>query len=584
MVPDRYIGEKKKGATAPFFALFLAIGSLGFWMLAWLLPNHYPPWVVFENEACAVIALLLALLALQLRAEASLKLPSRVLYWIVVFAGVIALQGLFEQISRQQAVMGLFFLTLLALSYILGSQVYVRATEDSQRWEALACTFVLMTTLLSAGVVLVQLFGLEHAYPGYVAPRGSFRYFGNLGQPNNQATFLVMGLIALDILVRRQRVVLWVAICGLCLLIPAVWATGSRSGLLGALCASAVLILTGDKAHRVYTLLWAATLLGLYLFGPALGDVMQAQGVRGSSELWSDRLRVLIYTELLKAVLEQPWLGYGYGRTGYAQSMMAIDSDIGMAVSNAHNLPLELLVWFGVPIGGALGLIGMFLVVGIWRRLDPTRRLLMCLLIPFAVHSLVELPYAYTFFVITFGLVLGYLATAAVGSEAIRLGRVSIWVLGLAVAVGGGAVLRDYVLVAEEFRIVRFEYRKVGSLPKEYQPFKPLVLTDLRGMLDATRIAVDGALDEGMVSNLRRQAFEYHIPLSHIKLISYLLYAGQTDAAEIEMQRYNHLRDVKTREWGGETLHNTFCSNETEEQHAVSCKLVRKHFSQGLLR
>ncbi|HTP72731.1 MAG TPA: Wzy polymerase domain-containing protein, partial [Burkholderiaceae bacterium] len=111
----------------------------------------------------------------------------------------------------------------------------------------------------------------------------------------------------------------------------------------------------------------------------------------------------------LDAARSNPWTGWGALQNGSAQFMLA-DRHPALAYffSSAHNVVLDLMVWFGIPVGLLAGLV---LLVAAARRvaraadsasMAPALAAVMLLL-----HGMVELPLQYAYFLFPLGFYLG---------------------------------------------------------------------------------------------------------------------------------------------------------------------------------
>ena len=105
--------------------------------------------------------------------------------------------------------------------------------------------------LLSAVIALLQYFSLEGPLYPWVNGSGNARAFGNLRQPNQLATLLMIGLLALRMLEQRGRVAgRWATWLGAPLLV-ALAATVSRIGLVELLAAGALIAWwSGGRGRR----------------------------------------------------------------------------------------------------------------------------------------------------------------------------------------------------------------------------------------------------------------------------------------------------------------------------------------------
>lgn len=568
------------------------------WASAWLNPDHTPPWIPFLNEAAMALALVVAVLATLLdgrwSADGSALHLLRRQAVAASIGAVIAAQWCVGAVSREAAV--LYGLTVLAwvLAHELGrhadlavttgransSETGLRAHEPL---ESRALLLMAGTALLSAATVLVQVAGVRDAYPDWVAAVGPYRPFGNLGQPNNEATFLAMGLVAWEILAQRGVVRRAVQLAAVALVIVALVATGSRAGLIGALLSGAWLARRpGGGAYRA-PLAWMLGLLLASVCYALWGGAVADDKARSLAEATHDPVRLLLYRSLLDAVAAHPWLGVGVGNTGQAQAEQALAVPVGAAVSYAHHLPLDLLLWFGLPLGLALMAWVAWRVRVASQTLPPARRRLLVLLVPVGFHALVEQPYAYAFFLITTAAIWGYVTapvdpaqnspngatggTTTQGMPAPLQGwtaRHMVLCLTTVYVLVGAAVIWEYLQLTEDFSVARFEMRHVGSRPVGYERPRALLLDDLAGQIEALRIDALQDLSPSQLRLLQRQAWNNHVPVAHVKLVQYALMHEDFATAHQEILRLGHLygaNDSDTLIWAGVDLRSIFCGH-----------------------
>jgi hypothetical protein len=68
VVPDKVLTILQKAPSGRLFYCWALNGAaLALLLVSWLNPNHYLPWIVFENEAAAFASALLAALAVLVR-------------------------------------------------------------------------------------------------------------------------------------------------------------------------------------------------------------------------------------------------------------------------------------------------------------------------------------------------------------------------------------------------------------------------------------------------------------------------------------------------------------------------------------
>ena len=181
----------------PFLCLILASLLLSF---AWLSPFHTYPWVTFSSEL-ATFGAGLALLAFFL--NRNIQIPKLQLY-ILPVAFIPLLQWSGGLVSD-------FSVALLSTAYLFGFWVmvvmgYNLSLQPNAREQLMkqVCWLLLVIASVTSLMAMVQWLGLESSVYGIMQLKGN-RPYANFGQPNNMATFLVMGLMGALYLYEKQK-------------------------------------------------------------------------------------------------------------------------------------------------------------------------------------------------------------------------------------------------------------------------------------------------------------------------------------------------------------------------------------------
>lgn len=289
----------------------------------------------------------------------------------------------------------------------------------------------LAAALASAAIALLQYFDLEAPFHPYLNIAQPGQAFGNLRQPNQLASLLVIGLLALRWWVGAGRVPAAAAAPMAALLLAALAATASRVGLVALLVCGALLAWWGWRAGRGrWALLAVGGALGLYALAvlvlPALAQ--WGEGVAGRDML--ERLRtaestcgsrLILWRNVLHLIGLRPWTGWGWGELDYAHYITLYPgARFCHILDNAHNLPLHLAVELGLPLAlAACALLAWVLWRGRpWAERQPERQLAWGVLAVIGLHSLVEYPLWYGPFQIALGLCLWLLCTPRADASA----------------------------------------------------------------------------------------------------------------------------------------------------------------------
>ncbi len=140
---------------------------------------------------------------------------------------------------------------------------------------------------------------------------------------------------------------------------------------------------------------------------------------------------------------------------------------------------------------------------------DARQWVLLAAVVPVLVHSLVEFPFAYAYFLFTCAALLGMLATLQGGGggkkwlihRQIALPTMTL-LLSLFVAISLWAT-HDYLIAEEDYRVMRFEMRKVGLRPQGHEPAELLLLDQLGEMLQLGRILPSPSTPERDIERFR---------------------------------------------------------------------------------
>lgn len=466
------------------------------------MPDRFPPWQAFHNEAPVFAAF--ALLAWSLRiwcikpadtAPMLLMVGLICLVWLQWWTGLLPFAG--------DAHVATVYLAGLAVALQMGRQLG-ETTERDGLYALLALTFALGAAV-SAGMAWVQFLELEDWFsPWVMTPSGRSRPGANLGQPNQLATLMLMGVVGLAYLWQQRRIGGFSSAVLAILVTTGIVLTQSRTAWLSAtllvlLWQFMVGAVNRGRVKAWIAWAWLAGLYGLIAFNHFAGSFASIVAAPRSDAV-TVGLRPLLWQQLGAALHESPWVGYGWLQTAKAQQIGAIQVP-GLEQTNyAHNLLLDLMIWCGIPAGLLIfGLVSLWLLK-LWKgQKEPQGFLLIALLLPLAVHSMLELPFAYAYFLFPAGLLLGMLSANLHGLSASvpltvasrRLYASGVGLLLIAFSVLVIALGWEYQQVEEDFRVVRFENMRVGQTPLEYEAPELHLLTQWGAVLYAMRMRAE---------------------------------------------------------------------------------------------
>jgi len=452
--------------------LIVSLWAVGFmWVLPFLLPFKAPPVPSFWAEAAAVGLGLVALSAWALCAR-GLVFP-RVAWLPLSFVALLILQLFLGRVAYyQQAILAALYLLWACALIVLGG--VFRRELGLMRIAVTLAWFLFAGGLLSAAIGLAQLLESYGALGRFITIASGNRVWGNLAQANHLADYLSLGLASTAFLyaIGRLRLIYTMVAASLIAYILAL--TGSRGAwfyLAAMLALSAGFLLNERNAVNRRLLMFSAiALVALYLL-PVLVDALQIAGYTGSTaamrvtsgQFAEERPRLWYAAWLM--FREAPWLGLGYRHFGLEYFILNETLPLPRVIGfndHAHNLLLNVIAEFGL-VGLVVLLAGAIpWLSGLWRQpRTPAMWWLLSLTAVLTIHSLLEYPLWYTFFLGVAAIVLGAceIRTLELRDVAGRLGRLHLALLAMLLL--GWIVLlqigRDYS-VLESFLAFRYRY------------------------------------------------------------------------------------------------------------------------------
>ncbi|MBX3622403.1 MAG: O-antigen ligase C-terminal domain-containing protein [Rhizobacter sp.] len=449
---------------------------------AWLAHNLSPS-ATFFNQAIALLGWA-ALLALTVSsAKRGLLLPWRRLGWTLAVVALLAVATvtslLFERLpaALMLSALGLFFAAALAL--VLGSL----ATQDQQGLFKTICFATVLAGLGSVVLALVQVFAPGWADGDWIARASTpGRAGGNLRQPNHLSSLLLWSMAALvwlhDATLERQssegtatssartalsqRALTAALMAALTL---GVVLTVSRTGTVCIVLLALWGVVDKRLSRFARVMLWLTPLVYV-LFWFGMTEWARASEFAGAVQLHKadpSSSRFGIWANTLELIRQNPWFGVGWGEFNFAWTLTPFPGRPVAFFDHTHNLPLQFLVELGIPLGT---LVLALLAWSLWKAfkaclISPAPqsqmvRTAFVMVLMMAVHSMLEYPLWYAYFLLptafALGVCLGHSAAEAASAEPASP-RVRQVLLGAAVAlmVGTAYSVVDYTRVTAIF-------------------------------------------------------------------------------------------------------------------------------------
>ena len=529
-----------------FFLLLLASVFIA---LAWLLPIHYRPWVTYTGELFTFLSLF-ALAAIYLKDRIKLPVLSLPLLLLAIIPLIQYVGG--ELFFFDKALTSTLFVFGFWLSIVIGYNLSVEKLDRESIFTGLSIVLLLCGTLTGI-IAICQWLTLDAYIPGMVNMQHAVRPYANFAQPNNMATFLVMSLMACLYLCETQKLKTWLLSLCAVLIIFAIALSQSRTSWVACLC---ILLYGAYQQYKgyirlkyYYTLAWLALFVGFILLLPLatqwIGDITTvavAQTKTVAERATGDMSRLAIWRQMLYAICDRPWFGYGWHQTSVAYTLVSDHAQGPVWIRSAHNFVIDFILWNGLLVG--LPFLAYF---GYWgyqlnKQVNSVESVIGILMLGVVlVHGMLEFPLFYAYFLLPMGFVLGVVQSQNTKILSITLSprylQVS-FILGVLLL---ALIYRDYeVMVPKLNQSVRYEHRpeKITNQDKIY------LLEEFNRRIAWIRMNPYSTVSDQELARIREIVLNYPTRYDLIKYAKVLAFNGQEKEARHQLWLLKQLHQV----------------------------------------
>jgi O-antigen ligase len=472
--------------------------------------RHENPLTTFDQEWWSALLGVLALLMLAIRDLWQRPEIPRIAQLPLALAAVILLQVALGKVAYfNQALLYILYLLFAALVMWLGARL--RDSFGIEKLATVLAIFLLTGAELSALIGVLQHYQWHTPLDAVIVMQISPSVYGNLAQPNHFADYIALGLASLGLLFQQRKLKAAHAILLAAPLLFVLALSGSRSSWLYLLLMAGLAWWWARRDVAMRPLLRYAVLLvaGFVLMNVVaqmsfkLGadsgtDTLQRIIAHSGGGETSGSIRLYMWHEAVLIFLQSPWLGVGFGQFAWHHFELLPSlrgSNINGLYNNAHNLIFQLAAETGIA-----GLLALFASAAVW--LYGLRRATSgaahwwgySALGVLAIHSLLEYPLWYAYFLAVAALLLGAFDETRYRLSLPGLWRIALWVM----------------LVAGLVSLVH--------LRNDYQRIKGTMAIDpaASGVAEANQRAIKGLLQVEQGSLLSPYADLFIVPLAEV--------------------------------------------------------------------
>lgn len=451
------------------------------WVLPFLHYRHRLPLTTFEQEWWSGLLGVLALTLLIGRGFWRRPEIPRIAQLPLALIAVVGLQwALGKIVYFDQVMLYVLYLLFAACLMILGARL--RDCFGMAKLAQVLAIFLLIGAELSALIGLLQHYRWHTPLDAVIVNKVSSSVYGNLAQPNHFANYIALGLVSLGLL-RQQRLKAGYVIALATPLLFVMTLSGSRSSWLYLLLMAGLAWWWARRDASQRPLLRYSLLLicgfGLmhlvvqlpFVAGPD-SSIDTVRRILGANE--TTGIRLYLWYEAILMFVQSPWLGVGFGQFSWHHFQLLPvlqQANISGLYNNAHNLIFHLAAEAGMA-----GLLVLSLSVGVWlyglqRRSaifnlrgsvqndaslvepDAAQWWGLAVLGVLAIHSLLEYPLWYAYFVAVAAILLGALDETRYMLKLRFAGRMSLGMILLLGAVALVQLRNGYGLLEQTLAI-----------------------------------------------------------------------------------------------------------------------------------
>lgn len=425
--------------------------------ISYLVPIHYNPWLTFLSEILVFSSCVFLFLAFF---KEKIILP-KILIPLFLLSLLPLFQYFFGQVYffSHAIINTTYLITLFLIIVVVFNIVNKSECEKNYFFIKINWMFVVIG-LVNTFLAIYQWLNLDFN-TSLVTPLGGSRPFANFAQPNNMATFQLISFLSLIYLYLKKKVKFYLFSILTIIFIFSIALTQSRTAVVTLVSLLFVFIVFRKIAHTKVLVYYFFSFIfyslsSIYLVNVSnfIAKIFGLNIVNISSSVErgvSSSGRIDFWIQMYYAILERPWFGYGWNQTALAQYQNMEKYPIGVWITSSHNLLVDIIVWCGVPIGVSFILYCIYIIFSSMLKIKKIEELFaFCMIVNLLVHSMLEYPLHYAYFLIPFGVFVGMILSANTNLKFYTFSSRYLGVYALFLIIGLFFVWKDYVLYIEE--------------------------------------------------------------------------------------------------------------------------------------
>lgn len=518
--------------------------------ISYLVPLHYNPWLTFLSEILVFSSCVFLFLAFF---KEKIILP-KILIPLFLLSFLPLFQYFFGQVYffSHAIINTTYLITLFLIIVIVFNIVNKSECEKNYFFIKINQMFVVIG-LVNTFLAIYQWLNLDFNTSLVTSLEGS-RPFANFAQPNNMATFQIIAFLGLIYLYLKQRVNFYLFFILTITFIFSIALTQSRTAVVALMSLLLVLIFFRKIAYTKVLFYYFFSVFIYFLFSIYLVNIsnfiakifeLNIVNISSSVERGvSSSGRIDFWIQMYYAILERPWFGYGWNQTALAQYQNMEKYPIGVWITSSHNLLVDIIVWCGIPIGVSFILYFIYIIFSSILKIKKIEELFaFCMIVTLLVHSMLEYPLHYAYFLIPFGIFIAIILSANPSLKFYTFSFRFIAIYSFYLILGLFFVWKDYLLYIEENHRA-IDHSLYNSNVKFKQKRELYILDELNFRLYWISLNPKQKLSEEEIEAIGKIVSLY---LTHFDLYKYakvLAYNGYSKEAKDQLKLIKQLYKV----------------------------------------
>ncbi|WP_333976200.1 PglL family O-oligosaccharyltransferase [Acinetobacter colistiniresistens] len=405
----------------------------------------------------------------------------------------------------------LSFITIFTVGFNIGRM------EDSIKSEIVLgfIITVLISSIISVWIQLHQWLLLEGNI-WVVDMRPGDRPFANMAQPNQLSTLLIMGLISILYLFEKNKINSISASLVTVFILFGIVLAQSRTAWVFLIFLLTWWFIKNKqvkmRTHPYYLIIWGGVFLSLWSFIPKLSEFLGTSSLQTALERATTGLdRLYQWKQILFILRDSPFLGYGWGQLNVAQLANKTELLENPILGYSHNLFLDLMIWNGVVLGLLIScFIILFFMKILFKLKDKESIILLSLVGAIFIHSMFEYPFAYAYFLLPMGFVLGVVyANQEVFSNFSFLNKKVYFLYIGSLLILMVFFVFDYKMLESEHDLMRYENVQLRDVDIKGVEHKAILFNQLSEYIWFVRQPLDEDISAEKLERIRKVVYRY---------------------------------------------------------------------------